>query len=615
MRSRGAALPMVLALVSTILVIGLAMGSLSTLSLQMSTRQTESMKMEMAARGAVASVLAQIRKHDGESKLNPLKPAPLELSKVFPTGGVEFKDGPYTGKVTFDTGRAGYSMDNLSGSAAAMGWADGDEVKRVAPYSLDVVVNIENARGDVLSRYRVGLTREWPFALYSKGGPVAMMSVPGAGPGGAAAPSVVKGDVFTQWAGEGGGSTTNLRGLGYGQGAAGTGLMNDPSLVLANLEARQGYHPSEPPNYHFLVGVILGLNPTVNPTDVHSSSSAEEKFYYYGLNRLARKFDDTEDSRVFSPATILDQSTDRDNVLDGNSYFTHVNESQLQGNHGLPPLTLGGDEQNSWTGDTILIRGLNQDPLEEITPGFGAPANTFDGHQLEPLILPRPLSELESKYALTSTDLEYDDGDGTKPVPYLLTEKLVLAPGENSTGGDSGKTHYVINGSVSNRQVVYNKGPSGRGSGVYVREMKSGMRLQDVVLYVKGDLDLSETTLPGVTPDPDDPQMEISGSGATLIVEGTLVLGNAHINAKDQGFVIYANNIVFKGGGTFHGLMIAETSISILSQKNDLEIRGALMCAGRGGITLAGTRIEHDPDFLKSVNGGGSFRIASWQKL
>ena len=577
---------------AAILVIGLGMGTLSTLSLHFNRRQVEGMRGELAARGALAQLLARLYQHDKAGTLNPLKPEPSNLRELFPSG-VLFEEKPYKVTIHFDPGQPGYSTDNLSGSAPAVGWADDDDVARVPRYSLDVVLGVQGPNESQISYYRAVLRRVWPFALYSKQGPLFLMSIPQID-----APSVVKGDVYTTWMGEEG--EGGIQRVGYG-----LGHLIDPSMVLANLEARAGAQPHLPPNSHLLIGGPLGYNEPIEPSDVHSDSTPEEKFYHYSAGVLVRRFDDTEDNAAFSPQVLT--GVDSGNFLEGDFVYNHKEMAEV------PPI-IYNRPANDMDGRSILVRGPALDPLAQIEPGAGAPASTFDNSDFQELVLHRPSDNLlEDKYGLDplDPDLEYDDGTGALPQPFLLSEELVLSPEENSTGGPL-STHYVIDGSVSNRQVIYQKG--GVGMGLYVRERKAGMKLQNTVLHVKGDLDLSETELDGVESDPDE-RLEIVGAGATLIVDGQLVLGNAHINAQDQGFVLYARDIVLKGGGSFFGLMIAENSINILSQQNDLEIRGALMCAGKGGITLKGTKLEHDPDYLKSINGGGDFGIVSWRKL
>ena len=121
------------------------------------------------------------------------------------------------------------------------------------------------------------------------------------------------------------------------------------------------------------------------------------------------------------------------------------------------------------------------------------------------------------------------------------------------------------------------------------------------------------------TIEPEERPIQISGSGATLIVNGQLALGNANFNAGDQAFVIFAKDIVIKAGGHFKGLLIASRSITILSQDDDsLYIEGGIACADEdlgGGITIRGAHVKHEPRYLKGINGAGDFYLASWRKI
>ena len=590
MNRRGAALPIVFALVTVVLVMGLAMGTLSTLSLQFSRRQLEGIRAEMAARGAIAQLLATVREHDAEAELNPLKPEPSNVSELFPEG-LHFQEGDHRVVVDFDTTEPGFSSDNLGGDAPRIGWPDDDDVPRIPPFALDVVLNVEGPSSK--HRFRAGLKRVWPFALYSKRGPVVLMAIPGTG-GAEISPSQVKGDVYTSWEGLAAGGGTVLSGYGYG-------LLNDPSKVLANLEARAGYQSDVQPQGHLLVGARLGYNPPIEVSDVHPDSTPQEKFYRYNLASLVRQLDQVEDAPTFSPQILL--GADSGNLLEGDFLYNHSLNAEV------PPIIQEGSRH---VGRTQVHRGPILDPLKDIEEGSGPPGSTFSGG-FQPLTLPRPDVELLTKYSLNYTEVAFDDGDGSQDPPFLLNQDLVLTETENSTGGAI-SSHYVVDGSVSNRQVIY-KG-SGLGAGVYVRENRAGMRLQGTVLHVKGDLDLSGTVLPDIPGDPQEQKIDIVGAGATLIVDGQLILGNATINAQDQGFVIYARDIVLKGGGDFFGLIIAENSITILSNKEaELNIKGGLLCAGLGGILLKGTNVEHDPNYLKAINGGGDFVVVSWKKL
>lgn len=602
-------------MVFAVLVMGLAMGSLSTLSLQFNRQQVESLQAEMAARGAIAQLLAKLRQFDAGREMNPLKPEPFDVANFFVEefkGKLEFQEGPYQAVVHFETSQDGFSTDNLGGDAASVGWPDSDDVARVPPFALDVIVNVKGPT--TARRYRVGLKRIWPFALYSARGPIQMMAIPGAGPGSQSIPTIIKGDVYTSWQGNeasGGAAAARLQGYGLG-------LLDDPSKVLANLEARAGYHPAfVNTDLHMMIGSEVARNSAVHP-EVLGASKPEKKFYRYlaSSGALRKKLGDTETSPIFN--VTADRHTDEGNLLEGDFLCSHdLNEN-------IPPLVLPGSDH---IGEGKLVRGPVLDPLKDLLDGGEMLSSSFvlDSRFQDLELISEADEELlenEEGFPVMYSSVPpesfiYDDDDeedphdtGQKP-PILLREDLVLTETENSTGGPL-SSHYRIRGSVSNRRVAYvNEGPN---AGLYVKEMKAGMRLQNVVLFISGDLDLSSTILPEVG-SADKQQFDIVGSGATLIVGGKLILGNATINAEDRGFVLYAREIVLKGGGTFLGLMIAEDAITILSQQNALNIKGSLLCAGYRGITLKGTNLEHDANYLKSINGGGDFAIVSWKKL
>ena len=215
-------------------------------------------------------------------------------------------------------------------------------------------------------------------------------------------------------------------------------------------------------------------------------------------------------------------------------------------------------------------------------------------------------------------DFEVND-DG--PSAAFLSQTLTLTEDRASVNGIEvpRRPQYTINGSLSNRQSIFHRD----SETLFVRESQAGLNLQGVTLRVKGDLDLGASGFEGRDLDGDgdstDDSIQISGAGATLIVDGQLILGNANINAGDQAFVIFAKDIVIKAGGTFNGLLIASRSVSILSQdKNTLTIEGGIACADKelgGGITIRGAHIKHEPRYLKGINGAGDFYLASWRKV
>ena len=294
-------------------------------------------------------------------------------------------------------------------------------------------------------------------------------------------------------------------------------------------------------------------------------------------------------------------------VVDGDFYYSHEIDQPI-GAVIVEPSNVGPSGENKFNGEIHLKRAPHRDPLEGIENNKAFSTSGFTA-----LNIPPPDGTLWQFAADVTTGgnsgvfdssvFETNNDDGSEPA--LLTETLRLTESENSLGGPT-SPHYVIEGSASNRQTIYDKA----SERLFVREMFAGLELQGVTLRVEGDLDLGAGAFAE-----DGKSIPISGSGATLIVDGQLTLGNAQINAGDQGFVMYAKDIVLKGGGDFRGLLIAKNSITVLSQgKTPLRIEGGVMCAGEGGIVLRGAEIKHEQRFLKAVNGAGDFYMASWRK-
>lgn len=577
MKERAAALPTVLALVAAVLVMGLAMGSLSTLSLQFNRVQLDSTRGELAARSGLARFLADVHKLDAEGELDPLMPSSTTLSDQLPEELV-YQEGPYRVVVHFDPSKAGFSTDNLSGDTPRLGWADSDGTPRVPAFSLDLTLRVEGPGQP--RTYRAVLKRVWPYAVYATRGPMVLMGQPEHQPTlSFPMPSKIEGDAFTSWLGAVAGGGTVRSGYGLGP-------LTDPSKLLANVEARAGYHPRRTPDYPMIIGMPVGYNPPPLPIVL----DRENDQILYSYDSLVKDFNEAQVDPTFSPG--LPQFNDIGNLLDGDFFYDHDLGEEV------PPVLVGEEGENQMAGRHRLRRGPVLDPLAQMSGGAD-PTARFSSAGFVPLNLPLPPDDTATRFGLAPADVEQDDDDGQ--APFLLRETLTLTESENSTGG-SLSSHYVVDGSVSNRQVLYH------GGKLMVREVAAGLVLQGTVLHVKGDLDLGASVL--------DQPIPISGSGSTLVVDGKLVLGNAHIDAGDQGFVIYAEDIVLKGGGTFYGLMIAANSLTILSQSEQpLKVEGGIMCGGLGGIVLRGAEVKHEPRYLKSVNGGGEYYLSSWTEL
>ena len=639
-KGRAAALPTVLALVSVVLVAGLAMGSLSTLSLQFNRRQMDTTRAEMAARSGLAYFLSRTQQFeaDEDQQINPLEPNPISMLEVFPEG-LEVTEGDYTITMNFDPESDDYySTDNLAGEEPRVGFHDADGVPRVPPYGLDLVINVKGPRQT--HRYRAVLKRFWPFAVYSKHGTICLMGQPELKPPPSVnSPTLVEGDVYTEWRvtdpETGGPIVFEGRVKGYGLGD-----MNSPSQMMANLEARTGYQPWRVPYHPLIIGMEGHLNNPPEKRELEWVENSEgekvEAFYYYEpssweYGEWPRKWGETEFSRVdmdlvFPPPSGSSPGVKYNevgNILEGDLYYSHEANMETR-EWAIDPSSPGSFPPPGWDSNVNIRRGevhLRRAPARDpLGPVVDDAVNIDDDFaSVSPPIVPD--SDLVD-YALdkgsVAGDLVFDS-----PAAAFLTEDVVLTEGETLINGAPvpGGPQTSLSGSISNRQVIWDSDKER----LYVRESNAGLNLQGTTLFVNGDLNLGASAFEPVDKDgdgtiqPEEKPIQISGAGATLIVDGQLALGNANFNAGDQAFVIFARDIVIKAGGHFKGLLIASRSITILSQDDQsLYIEGGMACADEdlgGGITIRGAHVKHEPRYLKGINGAGDFYLASWRKI
>lgn len=639
-KRRAAALPTVLALVSAVLVAGLAMGSLSTLSLQFSRRQMDTTRAEMAARSGLAYFLSKTQQFEAgdEQEINPLDPQPVSMVDIFPDG-LQVTEGDYTITMNFGPEQGDYySTDNLAGEEPRIGFHDTDGIPRVPPYGLDLVINVESPRRT--HRYRAVLKRYWPFAVYSKHGTICLMGQPELKPPPSEnTPTLVEGDVYTEWRvtdpDSGAPIVFEGRVKGYGLGD-----MDSPSQMMANLEARTGYQPWRVPYHPLIIGMEGHLN---NPPEKralewveNSEGEKVEAFYYYEpssweYGEWPRKWGETEFSRVdrdlvfpppsgFSPGVKYNEVG---NILEGDLYYSH--EANMETTEwAVSPSSPGSTPPPGWDsdvnvrrGDVHLRRAPARDPLGSVIDDVDGVDDGFAVVSADTVSI-SALRDYAIAQGSAAGDLIFDSSSSS-----FLTEDVVLTEAEALINGNSvsGGPQNTIGQSISNRQVMWDSDKER----LYVRESNAGLNLQGTTLYVDNDLNLGASAFEPVdkngngTIEPEERPIQISGSGATLIVNGQLALGNANFNAGDQAFVIFAKDIVIKAGGHFKGLLIASRSITILSQDDDsLYIEGGIACADEdlgGGITIRGAHVKHEPRYLKGINGAGDFYLASWRKI
>jgi hypothetical protein len=160
--------------------------------------------------------------------------------------------------------------------------------------------------------------------------------------------------------------------------------------------------------------------------------------------------------------------------------------------------------------------------------------------------------------------------------------------------------------------------------------------LNDCILYVDGDLDLGGTVtgcgpaVGGAT---------LTGSNATLIVKGTLILDGGSLSAQNQGMVIYCNNLLATSSGQYNGLIVVKngallapprgTSSSLcihgailVGSGQPLAVTDGVMGGGRAASMYAGTgmvlwsaNVKYDPRYLKALHGFGQFNLLALRHL
>jgi hypothetical protein len=152
------------------------------------------------------------------------------------------------------------------------------------------------------------------------------------------------------------------------------------------------------------------------------------------------------------------------------------------------------------------------------------------------------------------------------------------------------------------------------------------LALNDCQLFINGDLELSDE----ITVDPLEPASappSLVGRNATLIVNGTLVLRSAILDAQDQGMVIFCRRLVMQAQGNFKSALIEASDPS--PSGPPLLIEGAIVCGGGPtvlrldesqalevrGLNLSHARVLYDPQYLKALNPAADPQVIAFRRL
>lgn len=573
-RPRGVALATALMLLALVLVIGLALASSSMLSLNLARQSYLDTRCSLQARSCVNELIARLDKLQASADITLFNPKPTDLNKTFP-GRPELVPGCW---VTFDHNESGYSTDNLLGEGPVAGWADhGKTTTSVPPFTLELILHAR--QGGYERSYRALVRRTWPYAVYSGSGPIILTGdpEPNAQPDKG---SHVRGRVHSA-----------VR----------------ESIPWYALAAEQALPTPRNMLFSLMTSGLRVQRDNLVPAQVGPALLlAAESYTLLGSPAAGRPHDVPAGFTLNRTPQVPSSGRSEGNSLKGSIDYT----DELKKKNRQPEVTDG----NTFQG-TVNYREAARSPLSDIDPGTGdgyqswlPPARVFiarnpaNGKIVGQDVVPWPPQNPLAVYP-----------NEAKPI-YLLWDEVSLS------GGPGKSSYYVVPGHLVNRIITenptaYPEGPVVGDLGV--RQYGFGLKLEDCVLHVKGDVDLCDLT-------GDDTQIKgIEGNGATLIVEGQLSVNGAEIRAGDRGMVIYAKQINLAGVADFSGLLVASDSVSVVPQPGKhVKIRGGIVTHGNPsvveglpGIVLRNVDVQYDPRYLKSLSSCGEYVLTAWEAL
>jgi hypothetical protein len=202
--------------------------------------------------------------------------------------------------------------------------------------------------------------------------------------------------------------------------------------------------------------------------------------------------------------------------------------------------------------------------------------------------------------------------------------------------GAYGHAFYVAGG-MGNERVQQQANPCCASTGTQMSRFNYNLVLNDCILFVDGDLDLGSGIKDGIG--------SLTGSNATLIVNGSLILAGGKLSAQNQGMVIYCNNLLTATSGSYNGLIVVRDSAIVVpppawasngSGQTAFNIDGAMVvggtpfyvqeanpppCCGANlpldtpGLGLWSASIKYDPRYLKSLHQFGSYNLLALRHL
>lgn len=591
LRPRGNVLAAVLMITALMLVVGLALASLSVFNLNLSARWLDSQQAYQLAQAAVAQVASDLQ--NDPTLLNTTIADPVSsqsLATRYPAGANLLASGAshFPGTVTTwwrpAATRPQFSVDNLGGGVPVDGWRGRN---RVPPNTLDLVLQVSVGGRSTL--YEAFMRRRWPYALTTCGKVALVGNMMDGKP--TPNPSDITGKVLSLSGG-------SLVPTGDSPGASPTTWL-DRIYVPTGLYdqiSTQGMHPDSP--QVLIGGASVELDVRGTRKDITS-----------GGNRVDGRVDlsDPGSKVVVVPAPS-------------------------------PP-------PNAHTGgQRILGYGFGQGMLARLVKACDAPAYTngvdLGAGDTTPIDWGPPLD--------WQTTLLLGGAPPARGMPpprfFFIRNGLSLPPPDSKDntfviGCNAGNTVLGMGRYSGGKLTMYTSPddlpqptPSPGGTPVPTASLPPvKVSLNHCTLEVRGNLDLGSSA-------------QLEGDGASLIVRGSLLLNGGTLNAGNHGMVIWCENLLCNASGHYQGLIVARRSAVFFNYRADpdapdMTIRGALV-AGQDsvsvcrvpindkneigdvtsmtpmhGLLLWGTGISYDPRYLANIDRFGDVELVALDPL
>jgi len=638
-KARGGAIISVLLMSALLLFIGLALGTLSSISLNMAKRQMETLQGSLLAQSAYAQLqymLFMAREQARRDGLDVTASARPDFVKLFQGRNLTASRQGYfpgTCELAFQGSGPYYCVDNSNSEYPAKSWQDAGAARSVPPFSVLLVLKTVQG-GAVVRFYEAVLEWQWEYAAFCAMGPILLTGID----------KVPSGDRWNPYA--------------YYRGA--------PTTVSG--------------------GVFTFFDPN-NPEQVTGPSDLDSPYlfprralsYRNAVNYSVKVGRDTE-----SPGMA---EADEGNALLGNAciFKTRMPQGMYTTTRAADPVVV--NKGNEFNGRKRYLRGAGnlgpgQNPTDFVrrpeTASFKV-IDPFAGYRdclvsFQPSkggIAQRTLMVLGDPEAATETNSQGDTERDTRRSDGFgySTRTAVILRKDLELTGTASASRFFLDGNLSN--CVYFYQPSFEMDGRTVHWVRksalyagTGLKLRNCVLFVNGDVTLSEMPAGWINDDARAFDREnvlddvgrtpgggsaLAGDNATLVVNGVLTLTGGSLDSKDKGMVIFARDIRMASKGDFKGLIMASEGMRVgldpafasatstptpgsrpapmpsatpaAPVGPPLTIRGGIICGGKvaghelKGLELVSTRLIYDPRYLKSVHGFGEMKIAGWRAL